>query len=316
MTKHELAGWSHYAFKINVWKKRIGPLSMHDWNTYKTNALINLGFHCRTMDIYNFGIKATPKKGLLVWKAVRMIRDSIDRGLPAFVHDALRPEFALVYGYDDDKQLLLASDTRGYGEMSYSQIGHQRSNSIFIVVIEGQFDLTPCARLQRLLQLVVRHAKGKEPIFYSQVNGIHAYDIWAEGIRNNTADPLGHASNVNILVEARESAALFLTELGQRWNGCSTEGMNRAVREMLGEAARYYQEVFDVFRQLQERFPFPDGVELDETNRTFAIHMLKEAKLAEERGVTILESLLTELKNADCSETFPAIVEPSPFFLF
>lgn len=316
MTKHELAGWSHYAFKISVWDKRIGPLSMHDWSTYKTNALINLGFHSRIMDIYNFGVEATSNKGELAWKAVRMIRDSVDGGVPALVYDALRPEFALVYGYDDEKQRFLAADTRGHGDLPYSLIGHRRTNSIFIAAIDGRFDLSPCARLLRLLQLIVRHARGKEPIFYSQVNGIRAYDAWVEGLRSHTADPLGHASNVNILADARESAVFFLAELGRQWNGCSMDEENLKVRKKIAEAAHCYEEVSGLFGQLRDRFPLTGAAELDEAGRAFAIRLLNEAKQAEERGVAIIEALLAELSGGDCPQTVPAVVEPSPFFLF
>ncbi|WP_199618231.1 RNA polymerase sigma factor [Paenibacillus alkalitolerans] len=318
IAKHELAGWTQYAFKISVWKHRIGPLSMHDWNTYKTNALLNLGFHCRTMDIYNYGLKTAPnKKATLSWQAIRMIRDSIDRGIPAFLHDALHPEFALVYGYDDEKQLLFASDTQGHGEMPYSLVGHRRSNCIYIVIIDGRFGISSEARLQRLIKLIVRHAKGEEPIFYSQVNGLAAYDAWVEAIRNNTADPLGHASNVRILADARESAARFLTELSRQWSESASEAENRSVREVFGEAAGCYREVFDVFHQLQERFPFPGDKDLVAHDKKFAVDMLLQAKHLEERGIAVLESLLASRSAfVGRSEIVPAIVQPSPFFLF
>jgi hypothetical protein len=74
--------------------------------------------------------------------------------------------------------------------------------------------------------------------------------------------------------------------------------------------------VSGLFGRLRERFPFAGAAELDEARRAFAIRLLNEAKQAEERGIAIMEALLADLNGGDCPQTVPAVVEPSPFFLF
>lgn len=315
MTKHQLYGWTNYAFKINVWKQHIGPLSMHDWNTFKANALVNVGYHCRTMDVYNFAFKDHPKKPFLIWENVRLIRESIDRGVPALLHDALHPEFGLVYGYDDEKQLFYAADTLGCGEFN-AALGHQRTKSLYLVIAEGRFRLAPQAQLIRLLRLIRRHARGGEAVFLSQVNGLAAYDEWIASVQGETADALGHASNVRILLDARESAMHFWDELADSWSeGEAAAGTQQ--REWMRQAAAAYGEVYGHFERLGERFPFPDYREWDAENRAFAAAALGEAKQAEEKAIVALEQLLDYMEqHAPSDIVIPQLVQPSPFFVF
>ena len=62
--------------------------------------------------------------------ALEIIKESIDRGIPAVAWDLGVPEWGAVIGYDDDWQkLTVLSVTGREEEMSYDQLGKERSPS-------------------------------------------------------------------------------------------------------------------------------------------------------------------------------------------
>ncbi len=54
------------------------------------------------------------------------------------------------------------------------------------------------------LEIIVTHARGREPNVPGYASGLASYDIWLEAFRSGQADPIGH---VALLTEAREQGA-------------------------------------------------------------------------------------------------------------
>lgn len=83
----DVMGYSGYAFNFNVRRNTIGAESpmLWDWDTFLSNALLNLGYHSNYVDYQHFknaGASAHKTRNFLY--SLDMIRDSVDRGYPRF----------------------------------------------------------------------------------------------------------------------------------------------------------------------------------------------------------------------------------------
>src|SRR5690606_17207782 len=124
-------------------------------------------------------------------KALALVQDSIDRGIPAISVDLFIPEFGLIYGYDDEKQLLYAKDVSEDGTITYERFANPRIELLFVVTIGESLPHSKYEMLRMALDMIVDHARGREwtHIFkktYAQ--GLAGYDAWIGAMERRTAD--------------------------------------------------------------------------------------------------------------------------------
>lgn len=296
----DVMGITGHAFRINIEPDHIdviGPTMFPGGYLVRRN-LCNLGFISNLSDTDK---PFTPEK---VEKVLALIQQSIDQGIPAISYDLFVPEFGLIYGYDDERQLFHAKDVSKEGTISYSDFVENR-NMLWITTISESLPHSKYETLRMALDMIVDHARGREwqGIFAGDyMIGLAGYDAWISCMQRRKADPLGNAYNIAVVSDAREFAAQFLRELAIRWNGDNV--VERTVRKMAAEAAAHYSKSAAALIEIRELFPFPHGGRPDDpVVADRAVELLRAAKEAEVHGVKVLERLLDFMK-AYWSETW------------
>ncbi|TMV46974.1 sigma-70 family RNA polymerase sigma factor [Paenibacillus mesophilus] len=331
VTLAEVTGFSGYAFVLNVRRSTIGAESpmIWDWDTFISNGLLNLGYHSRYVDYQHYkNAGSSPHKTRNFLYTLDMIRESIDKGVPAIVSSAISYELALVYGYDDEKQVLYAVDPQACEEIPYSslytgspKIDKAISRELYAFVLDGELDekrRRPDHRLLRLLQRVTRHAEGNDPTFMPCTGGLPAYDEWIAAFEKGTVDPFGNASNVHLYGWFREQSVLFWSERIEYECGESGEQSN-VIKEIMQQVKRCYEAVGESFGKLRELFPFPHGgAPHDPAFRLQAVRLLRQAKADEESGIAHIRALATTLLGeAGANRSAPVNhITLNPFYSF
>lgn len=309
----EVMALTGHAFQINIEHRKIDLCGIYLYNatTMFPNSLLNLGFHSSLID--KFGYESMPEgpvKENLYTLALDMIRGSIDRGVPAIFTGGANTQFALYYGYDDHRQMFCAIDTLTEMEVPYSTF---RKHHLYGFVIEeaAQLDERECFR--RMLAMAVKHGRGKEPTFHGIVNGLSAYESWICAFENGQADRAGNAASIRNVGDMRGYAASFFRKKRHEWE--TRVPSDNTMSSLLSEAADRYAEVAESFRQLQTMFPYPDrGTQpIQRETADVAIQWLRQAQLAEEKGLYALEQML-QLLNGDGPA--PRLIGPNPLWIF
>jgi hypothetical protein len=253
--------------------------------------LCNLGFISNLSDATK---PYTPEK---VERVIAFIQESVDKGIPAIAFDLFIPEFGLIYGYDDDKQVFHAKDVSKEGTISYVDFVEKR-NMLWVTTVSESLPHSKYEILRMALDMIVDHSRGREwqHIFKGKYDiGLAGYDAWIACMERRTADPFGNAYNIAVVSDAREYAAQFLNELTVSWNGQNV--VERTVRKLAGEAAGHYAMTAAALVEMRGMFPFPQGGqpgEAAEADR--AAELLRTAKETETLGIEVLERLLSFMK--------------------
>ncbi|MFK7691219.1 sigma-70 family RNA polymerase sigma factor [Paenibacillus sp. HJGM_3] len=312
------------AFQINVKANNIdisGP-GMFDWDTFFTNGLANLGFHSSYLDVYGFNLNPgravhDPEYAQKLMdfheRALYMIRQTVDRGYPAIVFDVFEREFALVYGYEDRNQKLYAADGKGHHMLDYARLGRGKSAHLYVIAIDGAFEIDAKVAIRRLMKRVVMHARGSEETFKpAYVNGLEAYDAWINTFLQRTTDELGNAANLLVVGDGRSAAGRFFREWG---DSRILEG-DAWLAGIVTEIAGRYEAVVASFDKLRIMFPYPaGGTPKDPVQADTAAHLLQQAKKDELTAIEQMEAVLQQMDIVE-GKMEPEIVELNPFHAF
>lgn len=153
----DVMGITGHAFRINIDPDHIdvaGPTMFPGGYVIRRN-LCNLGFISSLSDTEK---PFTPEK---VEKVLALIQQSIDKGIPAISCDLFNPEFGLIYGYDDEKQLFHVKDGSKVGTLSYSDFVENR-NMLWVTTISESLPHSKYETLRMALDMIVDHARGRE----------------------------------------------------------------------------------------------------------------------------------------------------------
>lgn len=293
LTLVDVMGYTSHAFRIKIDAETVniaGPTEF-DWSTILSQGLQNLGFSTKHVGEPNF---IPPGPDLLV-KAVKLVQESIDQGIPALAWDLFVPEFGLIHGYDDERQVFHAKDISQEGELPYDKLGRGEIGELFVLSLAEAAEIDRYSSLSGALKMILEHAQQREafgrPSFQ---NGLAAYDAWMNAFQQGQVDPLGNSYNVQLVSCARDYAWKFLDNLTQHWTG-QTE-LDQSIHTLTGEAAQHYEEVSAALQPLTSMFPFPHGNEPNNPEiAKKTIQQLQLAKAAEEKGITKLQKLYTLL---------------------
>lgn len=117
-------------------------------------------------------------------EAIKNIKSSIDKGIPAISWDIGVPEWGLVTGYDDDLQMFTAlpinakktdptSSTYNTIQMSYDSLGKRELPILSVLTITGNTDKKDESILNDTMKMAVNHLKGVE--WCDNYKGLEAY---------------------------------------------------------------------------------------------------------------------------------------------
>ncbi|QYR21286.1 RNA polymerase sigma factor [Paenibacillus sp. sptzw28] len=287
-TLTDVMGLTGQAFRLTIEEECIdvtGP-TMYFWESKFRDGLLNLG-----LESEHAGDGGAPPSPFMLNKGIAHIRRSISRGMPVIAWDLFTPEFGIIYGYDDAKQLLYAEDARAKKAIPYDRFGRGASGGLFVLSITGQ---TPYSEwdywdsVRNALDMIIRHAYG-EMTFVGYVCGLAAYDCWKDAFNRRCVDPLGNAYTLEVAVDARKHAAEFVRGLGRK---LTEEAGRTEAAAVAAEAAAQYEAAAASLGELSRLFPFPKGGSPnDPVMAASAVALLEQALNAEKAGVLSLERL-------------------------
>jgi predicted DNA-binding protein YlxM (UPF0122 family) len=283
-TLTEVMGLTSQAFRLTVEEEYIGPTgpSMYFWESKFRDGLLHLG-----LESEHSGDGGAPPTPYMLNKSIAHIRRSLMLGIPVIGWDFAEPEFGIIYGYDDEEQLLYAEDARGKRQIPYDRLGRGLSGGLFVLSVTGEQPVEQWEAVAQALDMAIQHAYG-ELTFVGYVCGLTAYDCWMDAFRKKRVDPLGNAYTLGIAAEARAYAAEFLHGVKVKLEAAG-EGVSA---DIAAQAGRQYEEVAAVLKELAEMFPFPSGGSPNHpTTACTAVEMLGRARSAEAQGVLLLERL-------------------------
>jgi|GEM_PF-2841914 RNA polymerase sigma factor, sigma-70 family len=289
-TLTEIMGFTGHAFRTTIERSSInlsGPY-FYDWSTVFVRGFRNLGLISSTVDKPQFN----PPVPEVVVQAMGRIDDSLERGVPALLWNAMNPEFAAVYGYDRRRQAYWIEDTTDEMRLGFDQLGQGSNSELFVFTVNGTATLLRQTMLIGALELIIEHAEGKEIGYPQFAYGLHAYDVWIKAFVDDTADVLGNAYSIRVFSQARDYSVHFLKLIETEVWG------NDMAKRNVSAAIEHFESAAKLWGDLQEQFPFPEGGQPHHyQSRKKAILLLEAIKAAEGQGISCLRRLLETVLN-------------------
>ncbi|HPU62688.1 MAG TPA: hypothetical protein PK304_00885 [Mobilitalea sp.] len=216
-------------------------------------------------------------------EAIKIIKASIDRGIPAISWDIGIPEWGLITGYDDDNQIFFtlpinakkaepSSPDYNYGEMPYDTLGKREIPILSVLTITGKSDKSQNDILRDTMKLAINHLQGGE---------------WCENAKGLDA----YQALINIFNENPDIAV--------SWNAEYFLGTYCALKEYaykyfekadISELAKLYRAVFSAWMEAYQ-IKTNEDVTSHET-RTKIVSLLQSAYKNEKEAVQIMESYI------------------------
>jgi hypothetical protein len=215
-------------------------------------------------------------------EAIKNIKSSIDKGIPAISWDIGIPEWGLITGYDDAIQMFYTlainaeradptSPVYNSVKMPYDALGKRELPILSVLTITGSSDKTKEDILHNTMKLAVNHLKGGE---------------WCDNTKGLDAYP----ALIKIFDENPDIAA--------SWNAEYFLGTYGALKEYVykyfekaekGELAELYRAVFNAWMEAFKIKTNEDATSSDA--RAEIVSLLKSAYKNEKEAVQIMESL-------------------------
>jgi len=227
-------------------------------------------------------------------RAIAAIEASITKGIPVIVWGAGVAEFCLVTGFDSDSQRFRISTVAGESldreGLGYGDLGLGPVPFLEVIVPLEKTQVDEARVAEEALRFAVRHARGGDLRLPGYANGLAAYALWIESLREGRAAAFGMAYNTQVYAEARRFAKAYLADLA------ANDLFGAA--ELLGQAAGSYEHVADNLGDLAEMFPFrpdiPQTEKVGAEKAAEAAALLERALFWEADGVGKLEAVLKD----------------------
>lgn len=203
--------------------------------------------------------------------AIKMIKQSIDKGIAAVSWDIGAAEWGLITGYDDEAQkFAVLSITGSEEEMDYELLGRREIPILNVLTLEERNSRTQEEIIAGAKNLAKSHLLGKE--WCENAQGLNAYPALIKHLESD--DP----------------------ELALSWNMEYFLGTYAALKEyawkffdkyQLNELAELYKTVFESWQKAFELKKFMD-FSLEE-NRKTAAGLLKQAEECERKALELMQ---------------------------
>jgi hypothetical protein len=285
----EIMGYTGHAFHINLRVETInkwGP-TMYDWGGVITQGLHNLGFNFKAVGYsgYHLGVPN------VLDDAVRLIRDSIQRGVPIIMWEPLNPEFGIIYGYNDESQMLSVVDATKEGEIPFNRIGRGPDTpEFFVLSVSEVVENDARERNKGTLDLILKYGLQDAHDFWEFTTGLPAYETWIKAFNNKSVDIQGNAFNIQVLMNARHAAVRFLDKFKNEFKEDNYH------TELIEKSKNAFSEVANLYNKLEKLFLFPDGGYPSESKvGNEAISILQQIKEVEKSALLDLKQLREHL---------------------
>ncbi len=291
----EVAGWSGYAFLVNVEKGRAspaGPTALGAWPEIAKGTEL-LGFELRHWSddrpYPSGGDKPSPgdvERASALFDKVRREIDGSDR--PVVVWGLYAPEYGIVNGYDGSSYV--ASTFRGAigqpeGPVLYYDL--KAPGCLDMYAFGERRSVARKEAIDEALGRAARFAEGEADTMPGFVSGPAAITEWADVLasgRKDLLDYMGISYPAQCFAESREMCARFTRNLASESKGKR--------KEALIEASRGYEHETKVASELAGLFPF--GFEGDTSAAVCkrGAALLRDARRIEEETIAHLKAAL------------------------
>ncbi|QDP39473.1 GyrI-like domain-containing protein [Radiobacillus deserti] len=312
LTLSEVMGYSTHAFRINIHPETVSPAgpTMFDPLDLVPKGLKTLGVVTLIESLQ------TPVSDKKLVDMIRFTQRSLDTGIPVISWDLFAPEFGLIYGYDNEKQVFYAKDIEKDRLIKFSELNQRRFQHLFLC---GYLQSTPKTipiMLKDTLIRTLEYALGKSPFAASREykHGLEGYEAWIKAFEGRKIDEAGNAYNAAVVADARKHAHRFFSDLLKRWE-VSTD-LDCQVANCLKEGERIYRKIAEILADIPRMFPFPQGGEPNNISTSKrAIDILQSAHDWEKAGVALLTKLLKLIEKYE-DESFMAPFKVHRHFQF
>jgi len=278
-----LFGGTGHAFIINI-HEIVCPSGPTAWDTEK---LVELGRNIGCDQRLVFGHKIEDdfkEKQRAAWE---MVQEAIGKGLPCYGWElGNTPEFYVINGCDDENYYYSGVES---GKKPWEEVGQTQIGVLEMYRVQPYQTAEVASTIKAALDFALEHSRSPEKwIFPKYRAGPAGFDAWISAVDVGKADGFGMAYNAAEWAECRGFAVEFLKEAKERLG---------ADGSLFDEAVQHYEVVAKNLKELSKLFPFPPkGGEVNDKERCrSAVQYLKEAKVAEERGLGSLERIVNSI---------------------
>ncbi|MHA1136064.1 MAG: ArsR/SmtB family transcription factor [Candidatus Thorarchaeota archaeon] len=282
-------GGTGHAFIINI-AKDLCPSGPTAWRTMMLHELSsNLGYRVDGI----FAVKTNPEFPRLQEKAWNHAIECIDKEIPCYGWELEAPEFYNITGYDDVGYHYSGPGCEnGKGPKPWRDLGNTGIGILEVYSVHPSGTANPVKAIKQALVKSLYHASNPEDtIFPNYRSGLTGYDWWISAIEYGSAQVMGHAYNAGVWAECRKFAAQFLKEARKHVTG--------DIRILIDAAQKQYKIVASNLESISKDYPFTPGLDSKpigvEGRTTKTVDSLKNAKAAEESGMTILQDIVKAL---------------------
>lgn len=168
----DIIATSGFAFRMWVDSNELCPSATSIWDfESQKNWVENGGLVCDYVGRYweQDGIEEERRQ-----KAIEIIKESINKGVPAISWDIAVPEWGLIIGYNDEDRMFDALSIQGENlKMPYDTLGKREIPILSVLTIVGRSDKPQQEIYYDTLKIAVSHLKGKE--WCENKSGLEAY---------------------------------------------------------------------------------------------------------------------------------------------
>lgn len=256
----------------------------YDWSQAHTAAMQRVAVSSRCVEC----VHDTEQFESLRATAVDLIKQSLDRGVPAVVRTFDYAEFAVVTGYDDADEVFFLTDVTGDADpVLYTNLGKPHGSPMLFAQVftgRGAFDLRRAAidSLEYAVDCWRGQGFPESPIYRYRV-GAEGYQALIHAVDQADTDPLGLRYIVRVLADARAGIAKYVARLHEE-----------AVLPGLAAPAELYASVAEALARVAELLPAAPPYErpLEREVLPEASALLQESAGTEERAIGEVERIL------------------------
>lgn len=308
ITLTEALIYTGQAFAINT-DSNAGPMDVFGDGRRLEAALNNIGFDVEWLNANLYGGDWEEDT---VEKALNMVRASIQRGIAVVGWNLDNYEHGLIYGYDDEREVLYIHDinARNGGELRYEHFGRRQRNGtsinpeMFVFVLKERDesphlhvtrynekeDASYRLTLRNALSLAIGHIGDEGGIGKGRKNGIAAIDAWISAFEGGTAHSFFTSYNLLWITSTRQYVVPFFVQ------SAITHCMgiqDITLQRLMLKAADEYLTSYRAWVALRELFPFPKSANTaDRQLKAEAFRLLREAREAELAGLAVLRDIV------------------------
>jgi hypothetical protein len=284
----DVAGYSGYAFALNVFKGRpcpSGPTALKCAFAEIHKGTESLGFKLRFIGSEgSFGKGDGPLSAEDHERARKLfegVKREVDADRPVVLWGLVVPEYGIVKGYKGDSYVVSTfRSVIGQDDASIKYDDLEAPGCLDALAFSKKPEPMTAKGDRDALARAIRIGAGELETHKGYANGPQAYEEWAKGLESPQAEGAYHGNSYVAACyrEGRANASTFLGRLARKRAG-------RPQAAHLKKASAEYAKAAALLGALEEMFPFAMQGEMPEAKRRKGAALLRSARPHEEAAI-------------------------------